>query len=407
MTHVLTVFIDGLKFESLKYMPFLNSFSQKRKIWTDLGYSVACHASMYSGVRPNKHLSWFIWKYSPDTSPFKWINKLKIDRLPHNAYSKYICYRISSLLAREEVTAFTGIPFLWNMPLKDWHYFDLAEKRYWTDPRYMENYPTIFDILTKNSIEYDLVGMPVDTRLSPRDIRNQNRALREHNPREIRPWTYLFIGYIDLMSHFYGQDSNEVQALLKEIDKIVEQKYRFFEEQAKDFVFFLFSDHGHIKINQELDLYSLFKSSGKQLEDYIFFIDANYVRFWFKNEREEKEIHQVISKLDGKGFILTSDLLRKYNVDMPDNRYGDLIFYLDAPYIFGRGEIVVMGKRRNPVIVSMHGYRPDFPCYDGVIVSNKPLLDEPYVKLVDIMPSILSSLDIPIPKHAEGKVIWK
>ena len=74
---VLTVFIDGLKPESVEeYMPFLNTFG-KRRVETDLGYSVTCHATMYSGVYPNKHLRWFLWKYSPETSPFKWIRRFK------------------------------------------------------------------------------------------------------------------------------------------------------------------------------------------------------------------------------------------------------------------------------------------------------------------------------------------
>ena len=406
MSYVLTVFIDGLKPESLKYMPFLQSLGEKRKMQTELGYSTTCHASMYTGVYPNKHLVWFIWKYSPNTSPFKWINKLKIDKLPHNTYTKYICYRISCFF-RKEITAFFRIPFLWNMPMKDWHYFDVAEKRFWTDSKYVDNYNTIFDILRENGIEYDVVGMPANHEEALRNMRNHNRIIREDNPYEIKPWTYLFIGDVDPLSHIYGQDSNEMQMLLKEIDNILEQKYSFFQERLEDFVFILFSDHGHTKVNQEVNLYSIFKSSGRQLEDYIYFIDSNYARFWFRTKREEKEILQVLSKLDGKGLILTSELSRKYNIDMPDNRYGDLVFYLDAPCIFDRGEVFVMGKRRNPSYVSMHGYLPDHLDSDGILISSKSVIDDPYVELVDIMPSILSLFDIPIPQYVDGRAIWK
>jgi len=64
MIPVLTVFVDGLKPESLEYMEFLDTFENKMRIRPELGYSNSCHASMYTGVHPNKHLKWFIWKYS-------------------------------------------------------------------------------------------------------------------------------------------------------------------------------------------------------------------------------------------------------------------------------------------------------------------------------------------------------
>ena len=63
MKPVLTVFIDGLKPENIEHMPFLNSFSNKKKIKTEFGYSPTCYASMFTGVKPNKHLVWFTWKW--------------------------------------------------------------------------------------------------------------------------------------------------------------------------------------------------------------------------------------------------------------------------------------------------------------------------------------------------------
>lgn len=406
MNYVLTVFVDALKPESLQYMPFLQSCAEKRRIRTQLGYSNTCHASMYSGVYPNKHLHWFIWQYSPNTSPFKWMNDLKMDKLPHNIYTKYLCYRVSCF-TRKEITAFFGIPFLWNIPLKDWHYFDVSEKKLWMEPGFLENYPTIFDILRENGIDFDVVGMPRNNDDSVRMLKNHYRVIKEYNPDKIKPWTYFFIGNIDPLSHFFGQDSSEVQMSLRELDKTLEQKYNFFKERVDDFTFIVFSDHGQLRVKHEVNLYSLFESSGSHLEDYIFFIDSNYARFWFRTEKEGMEIREILSKLGGKGFILTEELSRKYKIDMPDNRYGDLVFYLDAPYIFGKGEVFVMGRRRNPSYVSMHGYLPDNPESDGVFVSNRAVIDQSHVRLVDITPSILLLLGTPIPKHMDGMVIWK
>ena len=115
MIPLLTVFIDGLKPESLEYMEFLDTFENKRRIEPELGYSNPCHGSMYSGVHPNKHLCWFIWKHSLKTSPFKWIERFKVNRLPHNAYTKYICYRVSKYFKNGR--SYYGVPFLWYVPM--------------------------------------------------------------------------------------------------------------------------------------------------------------------------------------------------------------------------------------------------------------------------------------------------
>lgn len=406
MNYVLTVFVDALKPESLKHMPFVQSFTEKRSIKAQLGYSNTCHASMYSGVYPNKHLHWFIWQYSPNTSPFKWINDLKIHKLPHNIYTKYLCYRVSCC-CRKEITAFFGIPFLWNMPLKCWHYFDVSEKKFWTEPGFLDNYPTIFDILREHSIDFDVVGMPRTSEDSARISKNHFKAIKEYNPDKMKPWTYFFVGDIDPLSHYFGQDSSKVQMALRELDKALEQKCNLFKERVGNFTFILFSDHGQQRVKEDINLYSLFESSGRNLEDYIFFIDSNYARFWFRTQKEEIEIREILSKLSEKGFILTEELFRKYKTDMPDNRYGDLIFYLDAPYMFGKGEISVMGKKRNPSYVSMHGYLPENQESDGVFVSNRAVIDQSHVRLVDITPSILSLLNAPIPKHMDGMAIWK
>ena len=198
-----------------------------------------------------------------------------------------------------------------------------------------------------------------------------------------------------------------MQERLKKIDVILEKKYNLFEKQFGDFYFMLFSDHGHIKVNDEIDIHSFFRLRGKTLNNYIHFIDANYARFWFKNEREKNEVSKILLEMDGKGFVLAEEHFKKYNINMPDNRYGDLIFYLDTPYIFDRGKLIVMGKQRYTSPVSMHGYLPDHLDSDGVFISNKKVINESHIILEDITPTILDVFDLKKTDYMDGKVIWK
>lgn len=398
---VVSVFVDGLKPESVRHMAFLNGLNMRR-IKTELGYSNPCHASMYSGVYPNKHLIWFIWKYSPQTSPFRWLKKTKLDRIPHNIYTKYICYRMTRLVNKKNSSAF-GLPFLWYMPITHWHYFDVVETKFWDEPDFLDEYPTIFEILKKHNIDFDTIGW------SGRVLNKSLELIEDHNFIKLADWTYIFVGDIDPLSHVYGQESPTVKAKLRHIDRILMRIYNKYKNESDDVCFMLFSDHGHIMAKNKLNLSSVFKTHGRDLTNYIYFVDSNYARFWFRNETERNEIYKILLSMNNEGFILTDELLEKHNVNMPDNRYGDLIFYLDAPNVFDQGNIFLMGKERSDSgkYISFHGYLPEYSESDGVFISNKELINDTYIRLEDIMPSILYLFGLEIPEHVDGKVIWK
>ena len=358
------VFIDGLKPESIKYMPFLDSLPTKRRIRTEFGYSPTCYASMFGGVYPNKHHVWFSWKYSPDTSPYRWLKKYKMDSLPHNLFTKYACFRLADFMSHGLLPWQGPMPLQWwYVPVSSWHYFDLTTKRAWFELDYLENYPTVFGILTNHGIQYELVGIE---KAKPEKLW---QSIEQYDFSEIKPWTLFFIGDIDLLSHYHKQNSDIVIERLAEIDRVLREKCELLESKAGDFDFVMFSDHGHVEINDYLDVKSIFKSYGESLDDFIYFIDANFVRFIFRNEDEERRVRDILSHLESVGFILTETHLRKYHLDMPDNRYGNLIFYVEAPHHVTAGLKIGWKKLRSP-FVSAHGYSPDNPDSDGVFISS-------------------------------------
>jgi len=288
----------------------------------------------------------------------------------------------------------------WNLPVRYWSYFDLAVKKLWYEPHYI-NFPTIFDILRENNIPFKIVGLEDN----PLDV--SSKTIEQYFDK-IRPWTFFFIGDIDLLSHSYGQDSEITIKRLKRIDTVLETIYQTLTKKTSDFCFMVFSDHGHIKIKEGIQLNSFFKIFNDSLDNYIHFIDANFARFWFGEEDEKRRVERVLLHMeeDGFGFILTEEHLNRYNLNMPDNRYGDLIFYLDAPYVFSH-KIKLAWKELGHDPVSSHGYLPDYPDSDGVLISNKTLSSKSHIKLVDITPSILSALDLEIPSYMDGEVIWE
>lgn len=391
---LMTVFMDGLKPSSIIHMPFLDSFSYKKRIKTDLGYSITCHATMYSGVFPNKHHMWFIWKYAPETSPFRILPKTKKLKYIDSLLSRYFIGKMVRLFS--DNTSYAGIGVMKRSSLVNWPYFDVAESRFWDADKYLGPVPTIFEILRKNDIPYETVGLL--------DNKNDGGALSHiekfHTVPE-KKWIYLFIGEVDQYSHFYTQESDVTIEFLKKVDREIERVYSELSAHYDEIDFICFSDHGHMKIEHQFDIYELFKKNRINLDDFIHIVDTNYARFWFRNCNEEKIIKRIIADIPS-GFILDDKHYKKYHTAMPDNRYGDLIYYLDYPYMFKK-TVWGYGLRTK----SIHGYLPDYPDKDGVFISNIPIESDKHISLADIIPSLLDLLNIKANFEFDGHSIWK
>lgn len=392
MKPVLTFFFDALKPGSLQYMPFLNSFAHQRRMKTELGYSVTCHPSMYSGVHPDKHLQWFVWRYAPETSPFQWTKPFRylgfLDTLP----TRYFLHKYTRQFRRKN-TSWFGVPLLVNLPLKYWSSFDVVEDRSWDAPGYLKQYPTVFDILRGQKTEFEVVGMV-------KGAGDEFAQIAGHEFREIKPWTYFFLGSVDSYSHHHGQDAPETIELMKRLDRLVEEQFDAYSRRVKDFDVFVFSDHGHIRVEKRIDIQKIFKEHGSNINRFLHLIEANYARFWFRNDRERSTVEKILGTIEG-GFILGDAEFEKYHLKMPDNRYGDLVYYLDTPAIFTK-TIWGFGKTQK----SMHGYLPEHAESDGVFLSQTPLIEASHVELVDVLPTILNSLELPVPAYVDGRSLW-
>ena len=389
---VLTLFFDALKPESLVHMPFLRSLPYQRRMRAEFGHSVACHPTMYSGVHPDKHLQWFVWKYDPAGTPFRWARAFRRLGFLDNVPSRYFLHKYSRLF-REENRAWFGVPLMVNLPLKYWGYFNVVEDRAWDEPGYLTEYPTAFDLLRRHRVPFEIVGMR-------RGGGDEFAQIGAHEFGEIRPWTYLFLGSVDGYSHRYGQDSPQTIARLTALDRLVESKVAAYRRRAPDFDLFVFSDHGHIPLERRVDIHAHFRRHGRNIHDFINLVEANFARFWFRNEEERAAVETILADLEG-GFILTGEHYRRYHLPRRDNRYGDLVYYLDKPAMFAR-TIWGFGRKQR----SMHGYLPDYPDSDGLFLSNRPLVEGSHVELVDVLPTLLHALGLPIPDYIDGRVLW-
>lgn len=393
---VLAAFIDGLRPDSVEHMPFVSTIARAHRVRTELGYSITCHPSMYTGVWPEQHQSWFIWQRSPQTSPFRWLHESGLDRLPENNYLKYALWKLTRKTKGN--TGWFNVPFPAFTPMRDWHHFDVTEKKFWDEPGFNPHFPTIFEIFREKGVSVRIHGMDRRASRASEHLMTQKMGFAD--------FTYLFFGDVDAVSHRFCQGSRQARERLRQVDRAIERWYRAAKKEHGEPTFLLWSDHGHIPVEEKVDVKGVFRRHGMDLRDFVHVVDSNYLRLWFRDDAERARAERVVPDL-GKGFVVTPELARKYHVSMPDNRFGDLVYYLEAPAIFDKGSFDVLDRQiRANDNASMHGYSPDNAGVDATLVTNRPVRKAGTPILQDLPPTLLKHFGIDIPPYMVGAPLW-
>ncbi|WP_185967955.1 alkaline phosphatase family protein [Thalassotalea sp. PS06] len=388
---LLLIFLDGLKPESLSEMPFLNSFRTKGRIKGEYGYSIACHGSMYSGVHTKDHGLWFVWFKNKFGGPFSIFNSFNNRFFSSFLIYKLLIHKLVSMTVGRFNTSFFGIPRFVHVNNKMISMLDVIEKRNYDEPDYLTLVPSLFDYFRKNTVSYTVVGMD-------KSFKEESEILNRFSEHRKEDVTYWFLGDVDHFSHKYTQESSEAKRKLRALDALLKNKYEELVSTVGSVDLIVWSDHGHITVKERVDLYSVFKQENLSLTRYDHVIDGTFARFWVKSKEEEQEILSVFNKhLAGLFEVLDEQKLKDHNLYQTDEKYGNLIIALLPGSIFTK-TIWGWSKGNN----SMHGYNPNYPECDGVIISNLNL-DLDNCRLVDITPTVLNYVGIKVPGFMDGK----
>lgn len=387
---VLTFFMDGVKHDMMKEcMPFLSSLNN-RPLISEFGYSCACHATMYTSRYIDEHGTWFIWKKG-DNSPYKWVDKVPLLKHINLLPLKLFVGKVTNKLSKN--SSYSGVPCLVNLPLKYWSLFEPCDNVMWNNPDWKKNIPNLFTILKENSVRHEIVALHKKTKADDVFVESQNIDLSNND------FVYYFIGYTDNIMHSYGE-GRESEEYLRRVDDFISREYEKALTTGKDVQIIAFSDHGHIDVVEpKVNINDYFEGT-KKVNDYIHLIESNYARFWPRNEKERDEILTVIAKMtrDELGFLIDDEVKNKYHLNLNSAEHGELVFYLAAPReftntIWGFGHSVKSG----------HGYEPTLQKHYGIFCTNLKIKNHrEFANLTDILPTILSSLNLNIQDSFRG-----
>jgi len=384
------ILIDSFKEEYLKHTPFLKSLAEEHSFSSlepVAGYQQYL-ASFFTGKKPDEIDVWSIFRYSPETSLFRWTKLLpplkQFDKKTTKYGIDFISYFFSGTSDMSKV----------RIPLKLMRYFDLGMKNPITYQNCL-NTPTVFDDFRSNNLSFSYIKGLIKLEGQDFPLKNFRHYLFSNDERTIafakksqkkRDVLFTYLVQLDGLGHKYGPDSKEVKAHLNKIDALLE------DFLPKDTAFLLHSDHGMVKVEKSINLWKKIEDLGLELgKDYLFFMDSVMVRFWFFTKKAEDEIKNLLQKTEGK--ILTKADLKKHGLSFHDNSFGDLIFFANYATVFAPNFWQVCTSKPDAVCgpKGMHGYLPEKDEYGILITNQKPPKNPTYL---DLTPLVRNSLGL-------------
>ncbi len=380
---VLSIFADGVRYDSLEYMPFVKTLN-KVPLKTVLGYSITCHPSMYTGVFPDKHKIAFHWvKSKKKHGPYSPLSIFPNIFPFSNPYVQAVfSHFYAKLFLKRKARPFMGYGKILNLPMKFWNQIDINEFKYWDEDNYINTgLKTIFELVRNNKLKHHISNLH-------KPNLGVVEAIEIVEPSDY-DWIYYFIGEADHISHEYYQHSEVGIDFLKKLDNFIQKRYtefvNIFGENNFDLIFW--SDHGHIPIRKRYNLYDEFIKRGFNLKKIFHIIDSTTARFWPEDDNQKRLIMDIMLKIPEANLLEKKDF-KELHLSEDTDLYGTLFFYLNGGAIFTH-TIHGFGLKTK----SMHGYHPDAEGNLGLFVSNKDIKSK-LATLPDIFSTTITSLEI-------------
>ncbi len=388
----LFIFIDALGWEILKESEFLDDILiQKSPIGTIFGYSATCDPTILTGVLPREHDHFSFYAYDPKNSPFRKNLFIQLMRLVPKALSSR--NRVRNVAGRiiKRGLDYTGYFNIYNMPFKLLPYFDYTEKRDLYQPDGINSgSKTIMDYMRDNKIPFTQSNWR-----SP-EVENLKTLSDElKDPHKDLSFAYLYMAAMDATLHQYGFPHQDVTDKIAWYDARLRELIDTAKSEYEDVRLFVFSDHGMTNIHEDYDLRSVIESTGLRFgKDYAAVYDSTMARFWFLKDGSEKIIREALSTVS-VGRVLNKKELTAWGADFPNNRYGDLIFLLDA------GVLLVPSHMGERTLKGMHGYDPMDKDSVASFSTNTDLKDLP-IRLENLYDLMKDEADRNLSLNSEG-----
>lgn len=345
------ILIDALGEELAREHGFAPpSLLHRTALRTVLGFSQAALTSILTGAPPAAHGLWMMYRFEPRHSPFRFVAVLE----PMGGTGR----RWTRGLIRRKIAAIdrvTGYYSLYRIPAGVLRRLDLPARRSVFEPGGGGRRRSILDEASRRG------------ELFVRDFRTPSRRafdeLEEALGAGSASFSLLYTAELDADLHEHGTRDPRVgerlDALARRIERIA--------ERFPDLRLFVLGDHGMCDVTRTIDLMGEVEKAGLAGTDgTAAFYDSTMARFETPDDGARGRLEEILAAYPG-GRLLSVGERETLGVPGPGGGYGDVIFLCDP------GTIILPSYMGSDPVAGMHGYHPDAPCMDSLLLSRDPI----------------------------------
>lgn len=349
----LFVFVDALGFRFLGSREFLPELGFRAGLRTVLGYSCACHPTLFSGRMPHEHGHGAMYALNSGSSPLERARKWAWlpERIADN-------HRVRARLQGEIGREVSGYFSLYEVPTRLLPRFELVEPRNIFEPGSIRRGTTVFDDVAASGV-----------RALVRDWRTPEvEALGEFEEQlqagEVG-WGLVYLPGLDGLLHAEGSTGPGVARHLEWYEGWVRRLREAARRGASEVQLYLFSDHGMSDVAEGIDLIGpMERAFGRNGDDYLAFYDSTMVRVWLEDPGRLEEMRAFLASRP-KGRLIESAERADLGVDFEDRSQGDLCWVADE------GVIILPSYMGSGMLAGMHGYHPDALDADACVLGTE------------------------------------
>lgn len=353
-TRQVILLIDALGWELAERTGFLGDrLPVRRRLRTILGYSSAAIPSLLTGAVPRDHDHWFLYLRArrPEDSPFP--GAAFMARLPRRLRE---AWKIRRRLAewwrkRSDIRGYFG---LYEVPYAALARLDYVERLDTWAPGTFITGSLVDDLAARGAAAF------VSDWRVPDDEKFAAARAAAETPDPPRVFL-LYLTEIDARQHAHGSIAPAVDERLvtyrAHIDALLQRLERRGPVRLS-----VCSDHGMTDVTRVVDPNPTLAATGlNNPRDYELFVDSTFVRFWPGSPAVADRLTQAFTGLDWC-HVMTAEEARREGVDFGDDRYGSLIVLAEP------GVLIVPSFMGRWPLKGMHGYSPDDPASDAVLL---------------------------------------
>lgn len=356
------LFIDALGWEIIRQTNFMkDEFPERKPVQMQFGYSCTAIPTILSGKTPAEHGHLGLFRFSPQTSPFRRLALLQPLLKPASFWNRG---RVRHWLSKavKKLYGFTGYFQLYQVPFNKLPLMDYGEKQNLFTAHGLGQVENLCDRLSRTSLKWHISDWHLH------DAQNLDIACREIA--DGTQFLFLYTAELDALLHDHVGKMDIICRKLDWYRERIQAVFQAAQQSGNPFSFTIFSDHGMTPLTHTADIKTAVDNSGLRFGiDYGACYDSTLCRFTYLQPQARERIHAILDAFADQGHWLSSDEEHAYGIYREDRFFGDELFLLNP------GIQVVPSDMGLKPLNGMHGFAPEDPDSMAAVISTDPIPD--------------------------------